>query len=84
MDTLQALAVTCKHLHQELPSTLTRLQKQKAAAHTRAYRLRRRVLTLELANKMLLAMWLTVRRHNELMQREIDRYVQELKKSEIE
>ena len=84
MDTLQALAVTCKHLHQELPSELPRLQKQKAAAHTRAYRLRRRVLTLELANKMLLAMWLTVRRHNELIQMEINRYVQELKKSEIE
>ena len=84
MDTLQALAVTCKHLHDELPSTLTRLQKQKAAAHTRAYRLRRRVLTLELANKMLMAMWLTVRRQNELIQMEMDRYVQELKKSEIE
>ena len=84
MDTLQALAVTCKHLHQELPSTLTRLQKQKAAAHTRAYRLRRQVLKLELANNMLLAMWLTVRRHNELIQMEINRYVQELKKSEIE
>ena len=84
MDTLQALAVTCKTLHQELPSTLPRLQKQKAAAHTRAYRLRRRVLTLELANKMVLAMWLTARRHNELIQMEIDRYVKELKKNDVE
>ena len=84
MDTLQALAVTCKHLHYELPSTLTRLQKQKAAAHTRAYRLRRRVAKLELANKMILAMWMTVRRHNELMQMEIDHYVQELKRNDIE
>ena len=79
MDALQALAVTCKHLHQELPATLPRLQKQKAAAHTRVYRLRARLVALELTNKLLLAMWLAARRHNDVIRSELERYVRELK-----
>ena len=78
MESLRPLATVCKQLRQETrDDTVTRLQKQKHAAHTRIYRLNRKMKELELANRLLTAVWLTTKRQNEAIQAHVLRFVED-------
>ena len=65
MEDLRPLVATCKHLRSEArDETITRLYRQKHAAHTRIYRLRRKIKELELTNRLLTACWISATNHN--------------------
>ena len=51
---LDALTFTCQHLRNERDYGMTKLTKQKHAAHSTCYRLRVKLRRLELANCLLL------------------------------
>ena len=51
---LDALTFTCQHLRNERDHDMTKLAKQKHAAHSTCYRLRVKLRRLELANCLLL------------------------------
>ena len=77
-DTLP-LALVCKHLREETrDDTVTKLQKQKHAAHTRCYRLSMRIRELELANHLLAAVWVATKRQNDEIHRQIQGFMREM------
>ena len=80
MESIRPLATVCKQLRQETrDDTVTRLQKQKHAAHTRIYRLNRKMKEMELANRLLAAVWLATKHQNEAIQAHVLRFVEEVR-----
>ncbi len=68
MEDLRPLVATCKHLRSEArDETITRLYRQKHAAHSQSYRLRAKVKELELANRLLAACWASATGHIDLL-----------------
>ena len=64
---LDALTLTCKHLRNERDHDMTKLAKQKHAAHSTCYRLRVKLRRLELANSLLLVILTSSEVHNRLL-----------------
>ena len=64
---LDALTITCKHLHNERDRTIAKLRKQKQAAHTTNSRLRAKLRKAELSSRILLVMLLASENHNEVL-----------------
>ena len=82
MEDTRPLALVCKHLAQETrDETLTRMMKQKHAAHAATHRLRKKVRELELAVSLLAAVWTVTERHNAIMNARIDEIVSNAKKN---
>ena len=68
MEDMRPLVTTCKHLRSEArDETITRLYRQKHAAHSQTYRLRAKVRELELANRLLAACWASATTHIDLL-----------------
>ena len=85
MEDALPLAMVCRHLREETrDNTVTRLQRQKHASHTRCYRLARRVRELELANRLLVAVWTAARRQNDEIQSQIYGFMKELEERAAE
>ena len=61
---LDALTLTCRHLHNERDETIARLAKQKHAAHAMCHRMRVKLRQMELSNRLILALYLASERHN--------------------
>ena len=81
MASIRPLATACKQLRQETrDDTITKLQKQKHAAHTRVYRLTRKVKELELANRLLTAVWKAMRRQTEAIQAHVHQFMEDARK----
>ncbi len=78
MESIRPLATVCKQLRQETrDDTITKLQKRIHAAHTRVYRLNRRVRELELTNRLLTAVWKAMRRQTEAIQAHIHQFMED-------
>ena len=76
MEDLRPLTVVCKHLRSEsLDETVTRLGKQKHAAHAQTHRLRKKVRQLQLTVRLLTAMWLNIEHHNSMLREQVQKYV---------
>ena len=76
MEHLRPLVTTCKHLRSEArDETITRLYRQKHAAHSQSYRLRAKVKELELANRLLAACWDSAARHIDILNARITEIV---------
>ncbi len=79
MEDLRPLVATCKHLRSEArDETTTKLYRQKHAAHTRIYRLRRKLKELELTTRLLTACWVSATRHNETINSRVTEIVEKL------
>ena len=61
---LDALTLTCQHLRNARDYDMTKLAKQKHAAHSTCYRLRVKLRRLELANCLLLVILTSSEAHN--------------------
>ena len=64
---LDALTFTCQHLRNERDHDMTKLAKQKHAAHSTCYRLRVKLRRLELANSLLLVVLTSSELHNRIL-----------------
>ena len=64
---LDALTSTCRHLRAERDETIARLAKQKHAAHAMCHRMRAKLRQMELANRLLKALFLASERHNRII-----------------
>ena len=85
MEDILPLALVCSRLREETrDDTVTKLQKQKHAAHTRCYRLSMRIRELELANRLLAAVWVTTKRQNDEIHNQIQGFMQELEERAAE
>ena len=73
MDDLSALVVTCKHLHAERDEIITRLQKQKHAAHAMCHRLRTKLRSMELTYRLLFALYTSSEAHCRIMREQFRR-----------
>ena len=73
---LDALTLTCKHLRNERDHDMTKLAKQKHAAHSTCYRLRVKLRRLELANSLLLVVLTSSELHNRLLRDRIRNIVE--------
>ena len=72
------MATVCKQLRQETrDDTVTRLRKRIHAADTRIYRLRKKLKEMELANRLLAAVWIATKHQNEAIQAQVHRFVEE-------
>ena len=79
MEDLRPLVATCKHLRSEArDETITKLHRQKHAAHSQSYRLRAKVKELELTNRLLSACWDTAARHIDILNARITEIVEKL------
>ena len=68
---LDALALTCRHLRNERDSEMTKLAKQKHAAHAMCHRLRTKIRRLELSNRLLMAVYLATESHNRILRERV-------------
>ena len=85
MEDVLPLALVCSRLREETRDDIvTKLQKQKHAAHSRCYRLTVRIRELELANRLLAAVWVATRRQNEEIHDQIQGFMQELEQRAAE
>ena len=73
MDDLSALVVTCKHLHAERDEIITRLRKQKHAAHAMCHRLRTKLRSMELTFRLTLALYAASEAHCRIMREQFRR-----------
>ena len=76
MDDLAPLTIVCKHLKQETrDDIIARLRKQKQAAHASNARLRKKVRELELAVRLVSAVWVAVEQHNDILNRRVNEII---------
>ena len=68
---LDALALTCRHLRNERDAEMTKLAKQKHAAHAMCHRLRTKMRRLELSNRLLMAVYLATENHNRILRERV-------------
>ena len=75
---LDALTVTCRHLHNERDDALAKLARQKHAAHVMCHRLRWKLRKLELSNRLLLGIFLATENHNRILREQARRLAEEV------
>ena len=64
---LDALTLTCRHLNAERDEAMAKLARQKHAAHAMCHRLCGKLRTMELTNRLLLALFLASERHSQVI-----------------
>ena len=74
---LDALTLTCRHLHNERDEAMARLARQKHAAHVMCHRLRGKLRKMELSHRLLLGVFLATERHNQILREQARRLVQD-------
>ena len=74
---LDALTITCRHLHNERDDAMAKLARQKHAAHMMCHRLRWKLRKMELTNRLLLAVFLASEKHNQALREQARRLVEE-------
>ena len=74
---LDALTITCRHLHNERDAAMAKLARQKHAAHMMCHRLRWKLRKMELTNRLLLAVFLASEKHNQVLREHAGRLVEE-------
>ena len=78
-----ALSLTCKYLNNELKEPeINKLKKQKHAAHSMCYRLRKKITTLELTNKLLTLCWISITHENRTIREHISDYIKEVREND--
>ena len=77
MEDLRPLTLVCKHLRSEShDDTVARLGKQKHAAHAATHRLRKKVNELQLAVRLLSAVWIHTERQNATLRQQCRDFVE--------
>ena len=74
---LDALTITCRHLHNERDDALAKLARQKHAAHVMCHRLRWKLRKMELSNRLLLGIFLATENHNQVLREQAKRLVED-------
>ncbi len=83
MEDIQPLITVCRHLHEEArDETVSRLQKQKHAAHNKVYRLQKKCRKMELTIRILGAAWNATTRHNALLNNLIQELAEQTRQSD--
>ncbi len=80
MEDLTSLSIACRHMNTECRDmTYTKLRKQKHAAHSQTHRLKQKLATMELANKLLTVCWISMTRESRVMRGQIAEYIREVR-----
>ena len=74
---LDALTITCRHLHNERDDAMAKLARQKHAAHMMCHRLRWKLRKMELTNRLLLAVFMALEQHNRILREETRQRVED-------
>ncbi len=79
------MTVVCRHMRNEArDETISRLRKQKGAAHARNYRLGRKIRKLELTNRLLTAVYLVSEKCNAEMRKQITEFMKNAKEDPMQ
>ena len=73
---LDALTITCKHMHNERDQTITKLRKQKQAAHTKNCRLRAKLRKAELSSRLLMVILLASENQNQVLRNQLTKAIE--------
>ena len=85
MENFNGLSIACKHLNLECREPeINKLHKQKHATHAKCHRLRKKVDTMSVANKLLTICFIKLTHENEILKDNIIKHMAEIQEYIIE